>query len=159
MTGHLRLRVVRLSFHEISKVGQIIAVVDEPGDELRLVLEDKDGGVVAVGRDAAHERRVEDQLDLPGKYRGAAVSLLTLPADLGHQPRQHGQSGPPVQRRPADVTQPEPLLRLGRAILLLLGALHVDHGHSEYFCGSKNRFLLKRVATIASPAGCSTSQA
>lgn len=59
-------------------------------------------------------------------HHGAAVAFLALPADLRHQPRQHRQGGPPVQRGPADVTQGEPLVSLQGTALLLRLTLHVD---------------------------------
>lgn len=43
MAGHLGLRIVRLGPDEIGKVGEVMTVVDEPDDMLRLVLEDEDG--------------------------------------------------------------------------------------------------------------------
>lgn len=126
MTGHLGLGVVRLAPQQIGKIREVIAVVDEARDELRLVLEYEHGRVAAAGRHAADERRVDDQLHVSGLHAGAAVALLAPPADLRHQPGQHGQGGPPVQRRPADVRQGEPLVRLGRAALPLIPTLHVD---------------------------------
>lgn len=120
VTGHLGLRVVRLAPQQIREIRQVVAVVDEARDELSFVLKNKNRGVGAAGGDAADEGGVEDQLDLPRLHQGPAVALLAPPADLGHQPRQHGQSGPPVQRGPADVSQGEP------AVVLLHQALHVD---------------------------------
>lgn len=123
VTGHLGLRVVRLAPQEIGKIREVIAVVDKPRDELCFVLEYKDGRVVAVGGYAADERGVEDQLNFSRLHHGAAVALLTPPADLSHQPRQHGQCGPPVQRGPADVSQGDPPIGLRRTVI---PALHVD---------------------------------
>jgi len=124
VTGHLGLGVVGLAPREVGEVGEVVAVVYEARDELRLVLEYEHRGAAAVGRDAAHEGRVEHQLDLPRLPRGAAVAPLAPPADLRHQPRQHGQGGPPVERGPADVGQGEPPLRLRPTGLLR--TLHVD---------------------------------
>lgn len=128
MTGHLGLGVVRLAPQQIGKIREVIAVVDEARDELRFVLEYEHGRVAAAGRHAADERRVDNQMHLSGLHPGAAVALLAPPADLRHQPGQHGQGGPPVQRRPADVRQGEPLVGLGRAALPLIPTLHVDPG-------------------------------
>jgi len=99
VTGHLGIGVVRCPPDEISKVREIIAVVDEPRDELGFVLEDEHRRAIGVvGRDASDERRYEHQLDLPGRLDGTrGVAPLALPADLGHQPRQHGQGGAAVQ--------------------------------------------------------------
>lgn len=124
VTGHLRLRVVRLPPEQVGKVGEVIAVVDEARDELRFVLEYEHRAVVAAGGDTADEGGVEHQLDVSRLHRGAAVGSLASPPDLGHQPRQHGQRGPPVQRGPADVAQGDPPVRLWRLPLIL--ALHVD---------------------------------
>lgn len=126
VTGHLGLRVVRLTPQEIGKICEVIAVVDEPRDELRFVLEYEDRGVVAAGGYAADEGGIKDQLNFSRLHRGAAVALFTPPADLCHQPRQHGQSGPPVQRRPADVSEGEPRVGLGGTALPFIPALHVD---------------------------------
>ena len=120
MTGHLRFWVVGLAPQQISKIREVIAVVDEARDELRFVFKNKNRGVGAAGGDAADERGVEDQLNLPGLHQGPAVAFLAPPADLSHQPRQHGQSGPPVQRGPAHVSQGEP------PVVLLNQTLHVD---------------------------------
>lgn len=128
VTGHLGLRVARLASQQIGKTSEVIAVVDEAGDQLSLVLEDEDRRVEAVGGDAADEGRVEQQLNFSGLHDGPTVSPLAPPADLGHQPRQHGQSGPPVQRAPADISQGEALVR---PALLLLLALHVDPADSS----------------------------
>lgn len=122
VTGHLGLRVVGLAPQQIGKVGEIIAVVDEARDELGFVLEDEHGGAGAARRDAPDHGGAEDQLHVPRRHRGAAVALLALPADLRHQPRQHGQGGAPVQRGPADVAQGEALVRLRVAVL----RLHVE---------------------------------
>lgn len=122
VTGHLGLWVVRLSPEQVGEVAEVIAVVNEPRDELRLVLEYEDGAVAAAGGDTPDERGVEHQLDFSRLHRRAAVAPLTSPADLGHQPRQHGQRGPPVQRRPADVAQGDSPVRLRRLLLIL--ALH-----------------------------------
>lgn len=119
MAGHLGLGVVRLALEQIGEVGEVVAVVDEAGDELRLVLKDEHRGVAAAGRDAADEGRVEDQLHLPGLHHGAAVPSLPAPPDLRHQPRQHGQRGAAVQARPAHVGEGE--ARRAAAPLLLHG--------------------------------------
>lgn len=42
VTRHLGLRVVRLASQEIGKICEVIAVVDEPRDELHFVLEYED---------------------------------------------------------------------------------------------------------------------
>lgn len=126
VTGHLGLRVVRLAPQEIGKICEVIAVVDKPRDELCFVLEYKNRRVIAVGGDATDEGGVEDQLNFSGLHHGAAVAFLTPPADLGYQPRQHGQGGPPVQRGPTDVSQGEPPVGLRRTVLPLIPALHVD---------------------------------
>lgn len=126
VTGHLGLGVVGLAPQEIGKIAEVIAVVDEARDELRLVLKNKDRGVVAAGGDASDERGDEDQLNFSRLHHGAAVAPLAPPADLGHQPRQHWQGGPPVQRGPADVSQGESPVCLRRTALPLLPALHVD---------------------------------
>lgn len=126
VTGHLGLGIVRLCPQEIGEIREVVAVVDEARDELHFVFEYKDGRVVAVGGDTADEGGVEDQLDVSGLHQGAAVASLAPPADLRHQPRQHGQGGPPVQRGPADVSQREPPVGLGRSALPLIHALHVD---------------------------------
>lgn len=126
VTGHLGLRVVRLTPQEIGKIREVIAVVDEPRDELRFVLEYEDWGVVAAGGYAADEWGIKDQLNFSRLHRGAAVAPLTPPADLCHQPRQHGQSGPPVQRGPADVSKGEPRVGIRGTALPLIPALHVD---------------------------------
>lgn len=42
VTGHLGLGVVGLAPQEIGKIAEVIAVVDEARDELRLVLKNKD---------------------------------------------------------------------------------------------------------------------
>lgn len=126
VTRHLGLRVVRLAPQEISKICEVIAVVDEARDELRFVFKNKNRGVGAAGGDAADKRGIEDQVNFPRLHHGAAVALLAPPADLSHQPRQHGQSGPPVQRGPADVSQGEPPVRFGRTVVLLCQTLHVD---------------------------------
>lgn len=120
MTGHLGFWVVRLATQQISKIGEVIAVVDEARDELSFVLKNKNRGVGAAGGDAADERGVEDQMNFPRLRQGAAVAFLAPPADLSHQPRQHGQSGPPVQRGPADVSQDE------TPVVLLNQTLHVE---------------------------------
>lgn len=122
MTGHLGFWVVRLAPQQISKIREVIAVVDEARDELRFVFKNKNRGVGAAGGDAADEGGIEDQLNFPRLHQGAAVAFLAPPADLSHQPRQHGQSGPPVQRGPADVSQGEP------PVVLLNQTLHVDPG-------------------------------
>lgn len=126
VTGHLGLGVVRLAPQQIGEIREVVAVVDETRDELRFVLEYEHGRVAAAGRHAADERRVDDQLHLSGLHSGAAVALLAPPADLRHQPGQHRQRGPPVQRRPADVRQGDPAVGLGRAALPLIPTLHVD---------------------------------
>lgn len=126
VTGHLGLRVVGLAPQEIGKVCEVIAVVDKARDELRFVLEYENRRVIAVGGDAADEGGIEDQLNFSGLHHGAAVAPLTPPADLGHEPRQHGQGGPPVERRPADVGEGEPPVGLRRTALPLIPALHVD---------------------------------
>ncbi len=126
VTGHFGLGVVRLAPQQIGKITEVIAVVDEARDELRLVLEYKDWGVIAAGGDAADEGGVEHQLNFSRLHHGAAVASLAPPADLSHQPRQHGQGGPPVQRGPADVSQGEPLVWLRRTALPLTGTLHVN---------------------------------
>lgn len=120
VTGHLGLRVVRLAPQQIGKIRQVIAVVDEARDELGFVFKNENRGVGAAGGDAADEGRIEDQLNLPRLHQGPAVALLAPSADLGHQPRQHGQRGPPVQRGPADVSQGEP------PVVLLNQTLHVE---------------------------------
>lgn len=130
VTGHLGLRVVGLAPQEIGKIGEVIAVVDEARDELCFVLEYKDWGVGAAGGDASDEGGVEDQLNFSRLHHGAAVAPLTTPADLRHQPRQHGQGGPPVQRGPADVSQGEPSVWLRRTVLPLIPTLHVDPADS-----------------------------
>lgn len=144
VTGHLGLGVVRRAPDQVGEVGQVVAVVDEPGDEVRLVLEDEDGRVGVVGRHAADERRQEHQLDLPGldgtpstsststsststSTSWSSTSTLAPPADLGHQPRQHGQGGAAVQGGPADVPQAEALVR--PALLpLVQWTLHLSLG-------------------------------
>lgn len=125
VTGHLGLRVVRLAAQQVRKVGEVIAVVYEARDELRLVFEDENGRAVAAGRDAADERRVEQQLNFSGLHDGAEAALLAPPADLGHQPRQHGQGGSPVQRAPAHVRQRERLPRC------FVAGLHV--GQADFY--------------------------
>lgn len=124
MTRHLGLGVVRLGPQQVGKVGEVVAVVDESRDELRLVLEDEHGRVAAAGRHAAQERRVDEQLHVARLHPGAAVALLAPPSDLGHQPRQHGQRGAPVQRRPSDVSQAEAPVGFGGAALPLVPSLH-----------------------------------
>lgn len=134
-----------------------MAVVDEARDVLSLVLEDEHCRVGLRGRratapsgtgarrgHAAQEGRAEHQEHLAGRRRPAAarLGLLAAPADLGHEPGQHGQRGPAVQARPSHVPQPEPLVsrlplarlrsgaRLGlqrvreRLILKAAGGLH-----------------------------------
>lgn len=120
MTGHLGFWIVRLATQQISKIGEVIAVVDEARDELSFVLKNKNRGVGAAGGDAADDGGVEDQVNFPRLHQGAAVAFLAPPADLSHQPRQHGQSGPPVQRGPADVSQDE------TPVVLLNQTLHVE---------------------------------
>ena len=124
MTGHLGLGVVLLAPDKISKVSEIIAVVDEPRNELCFVFKYEDRRVGVIGRDASDERGYEHQLDLPG-LDGTRVVLLALPPDLGHQPRQHGQGGPPVQRGGPDVPQAEPLVGSRWAVFLFLLTLHL----------------------------------
>lgn len=114
MAGHLGLGVFRLAADEVGEVAEVVAVVDEPRYELRLVLEYEDGRVAAVGRHAADDGRGEGQLDRAG-LSGSGLGLLASPADLRHQPRQHGQGGPPVQRAPAQVPEREALIRLAAA--------------------------------------------
>lgn len=124
VTGHVGLRVVGLPPQQVGEAAGVGAAVDEAGDELRLVLEDEHRRAAAAGGHAADEGGAEQQLHLPGLQDGAAAAPLAPPADLGHQPRQHGQRGPPVERAPADVSEEE-------APLLLLLALHVDPEHFE----------------------------
>lgn len=112
MAGHGGVRVVGLRLDQVGEVGEVVAVVDEAGDVLRLVLEDEDGGRGAggaagagggpgAGGHAAQRGRAQQQQHLAGRHPAArgAAGLLPLPAapDLGHQPGQHGQRGPPVQ--------------------------------------------------------------
>lgn len=119
VTGHLRLGVVGLAPQQVGEVGEVVAVVDEARDELRSVLEYEDRRVVAARGDTSDDGAAEDQLNFSRLRHGAAVALLALPADLRHQPRQHGQGGAPVQGAPADVGQREPpIQRLGAALLL-----------------------------------------
>lgn len=87
VTGHLGFGVVGLAPQEIGKIGEVIAVVHEARDELRFVLEDENGRVVAGGGDASDERGAQDQLNFSRLHDGAAVAPLAPPADLGHQPR------------------------------------------------------------------------
>lgn len=152
VTGHVGLRVVRLSPQQIREVRQVVAVVDEARDELRFVLEDENRRVVAAGGDAAHEGAVEQQLDLPGLHHGAAAALLAPAADLGHQPRQHGQRGAPVQRAPADVSQGEVPVRPLPLILVL---------HGDPAGLSRNQMLLweiSRPSRQSVPAGRDQAQ-
>lgn len=141
VTGHLGFRVVRLAPQQISKIREVIAVVDEARDELRVVFKNKNRGVGAAGRDAADEGRIQDQLDFPRLHQGAAVAFLAPPADLSHQPRQHGQSGPPVQRGPADVSQGEP------PVVLLNQTLHV--GPADFRrCGGLTNYSILKVLKV-----------
>lgn len=87
VTRHLGLRVVRLAPQQISKIFEVIAVVDEARDELRFVFKNKHWGVGAAGRDATDKGGIEDQVNFPRLHQGAAVALLAPPADLSHQPR------------------------------------------------------------------------
>lgn len=146
MTGHLGFWIVRLATQQISKIGEVIAVVDEARDELSFVLKNKNRGVGAAGGDAADDGGVEDQMNFPRLHQGAAVAFLAPPADLSHQPRQHGQSGPPVQRGPADVSQDE------TPVVLLNQTLHVEPadfrrcgggGRSGGWGGLTNSYILK----------------
>lgn len=101
VAGHLRLGVVRLRLDQVGKVGEVVAVVDEARDVLRLVLEDEHPGVGLHSPgasapanpgtrrgDAAQEGRAEHQEHLAGRGRPAAarLRLLAAPADLGHEP-------------------------------------------------------------------------
>lgn len=90
VTGHLGLGVVGLAPQEIGKIGEVIAVVNEARYELCFVLEYEHWGVVAGGGDTSDEGGAEDQMNFPGLHHRAAVAFLAPPADLGHQPRQHG---------------------------------------------------------------------
>lgn len=128
-----------------------MAVVNEARDVLCLVLEDEHRrvglrrrgadaprGPNAGSRDTAQEGRAEHQEHLAGGRRPAAarLRLLAAPADLSHEPGQHGQRGPAVQARPPYVPQPKPFvarlpgtrLRLQRVrerlILNAAGGLH-----------------------------------
>lgn len=98
MAGHLRLGVVRLRLDQVGKVGEVVAVVDEARDVLRLVLEDEHPGVGLHSPgasapdtrrgDAAQKGRAKHQEHLAGRGRPAAarLRLLAAPADLGHEP-------------------------------------------------------------------------
>lgn len=135
MAGHWGVRVVGLRLDQVGEVGEVVAVVDEAGDVLRLVLEDEDGGRGAggaagaggggAGGHAAQRGRAQQQQHLAGRHPAAwgAAGLLPLAAaaDLGHQPWQHGQRGPPIQARRAHVPQPEALLPRRRRLRLGLG--------------------------------------
>lgn len=119
VAGHLRFWVVRLRLDQVGEVSEVVAIVDEARDVLRLVLEDEHGvrgrgggggGGWAVGRDAPQVRRAQQEQHFPGRHR-AGLWLLAAPSDLRHEPRQHGQRGAPVQARPAHVPQLEALLR------------------------------------------------
>lgn len=151
VTGHLGLGVVGLAPQEIGKIGEIIAVVNETRDELCFVLEYEHGGVVAARGNASDEGGVEDQLNFSRLHHGAAVAFLTLPADLCHQPRQHGEGGPPVQRGPADVSQREPPVCLQGAALLVRLTLHVDFRPmlGDSFCATT---LANDVDDVSFPA-------
>lgn len=123
MAGHFALRVVRLTADEVGEVGEIMAVVDEARDALRFVLEYKDRRAAAVSRHAADYRGTEGELDHPGLNRTG----LALPADVGHQPRQHGQRGAAVQRTAAHIPQREaPLLPVPFPFVLRSLHLHKD---------------------------------
>lgn len=155
MAGHLGLRVVRLAPQEIGEVGEVVAVVNEARDELRFVLENENGRVAAARGDASDKGGVEDQLNFSRLHHRAAVALLALPADLRHQPRQHGQGGPPVQRGPADVAQGEPPVRLRGSALFISPTLHVDPADfrpklSDSSAGLKT--TLENNADVPSPA-------
>lgn len=106
MAGHFALRVVRLTADEVGEVGEVMAVVDEARDALRLVLKYKDRRAAAVGRHAADCWGSEGELHHPSLNRTG----LALPADFSHKPRQHGQRGASVQRAAAHIPQREALL-------------------------------------------------
>lgn len=139
VAGHGGVGVVGLRLDQVGEVGEVVAVVDEAGDVLRLVLEDEDGGRGAggaagagggagaggAGGHTAQRGGAQQQQHLPGRHAAAqgAAGLLPLPAaaDLCHQPGQHRQRGPPVQARRAHIPQPETLLPGWRRLRLRLG--------------------------------------
>lgn len=140
MAGHLALRVVRLTADEVGEVGEVMAVVDEARDALRFVLKYKDGRAAAVGGHAADYRGAERQLDHPSLHRAG----LALPADVGHQPRQHGQRGAAVQRAAAHIPQREALLL---PFPFVLRSLHL---HFSTRAGSKLKAkrLYSRISAV-----------
>lgn len=130
-----------MSSEEIGEICEVIAVVYETRDELYFVLENKHRRVVVVGGDTSYEGWVEDQLDISRLRLRAAVAPLTSFANISDEPGQHGQSCPPVQGRPADVTQGEALVRTRGVVLLLIHtALHVDF-LSESFLTAADTFF------------------
>lgn len=131
MACHLRLWVLWLTSDKVGKIRQVMTIVDKPGYKLCFVLEYEHGRVAAVCGHAADQSGRETQLNFSGLC-GTGLVLLTFPPDLRHQPRQHGQRGSPVQRRPAHVTERKPLLCLLITVIIIIPfailSLHLSKG-------------------------------
>ncbi len=129
MACHLRLGVIGLTSDKVGKIRQVMAIVDKPGDKLYFVLEYEHGRVAAVCWHAADESRREIQLNFSGLC-GTGLVLLTFPPYLRHQPGQHGQRGPPVQRRPAHVPERKPFVCLLITVVITFAilSLHLSKG-------------------------------